>query len=432
MAEVNTNTDVKEDVKKTDQRMIPSANIGMVGHVSHGKTTLVEALTGKLTLTHSEELKRGITIRLGYADMRIYKCKSCNKYTITEKCPYCFEEAELQRTVSFVDAPGHETLMATVLTGTSLMDGAILLIAANERCPQPQTREHLTALEVVGIKNVIIVQNKIDLVDEEEAKKSYNEIKAFIKETIIENAPIIPISAQKGVNIELVLQAIEKNIPQHEIVEEAVVKEAKKEVEETEKEARMFVARSFDINKPGISPKKIVGGVLGGAVIHGSLKVGDEIEIRPGVRIKDAYKPLKTKIIGLQKAGIDLDEAGPGGLLGVMTELDPSLTKADALVGNVVGLPGKLPETRNEIDIEINLMKRAVGAEDMTAVQPLKVGESIMINVGTGRSVGVVKSIKKTVKLQLKIPLCVEKRERVVISRQISGRWRLIGYGIVA
>jgi len=427
VAEVKTEKDAKKKKEtkkdvKTDPKMIPSVNIGMVGHVAHGKTKLIEAFTGKLTLTHSEELKRGITIRLGYADMHIYKCKNCNRYTTTEKCPYCFGDAELQRTISFVDAPGHETLMATVLTGTSLMDGAILVVAANERCPQPQTREHLTALEVVGIKNVIIVQTKIDLVDEKEAKKNYEQIKDFIKGTIIEKSPIIPVSSQKMVNIDLVLEAIQKLVPDHKIGET----EQKGEIR-----TRMFVARSFDINKPGTSPKKIAGGVLGGSVIEGELKIGDEIEICPGVRIKDNYRTLKTKVVGLEKAGITLDKAGPGGLLGVMTELDPSLTKADSLVGNVVGYPGQLPEIMKEIDMDIKLMQRAVGSEDMATVQPVKIGENLMVNVGTGRSVGVVKSIKKTVKLQLKIPLCVEKRERIVLSRQMAGRWRLIGYGIV-
>ena len=410
----------KKKEKKTDPKMIPSVNIGMVGHVAHGKTTLVEALTGKLTLTHSEELKRGITIRLGYADTRVYKCKKCDKYTISEKCPYCFGDAELQRTVSFVDAPGHETLMATVLTGTSLMDGAILIIAANEKCPQPQTREHLMALEVAGINNVIIVQNKIDLVDEKQAKRSHAQIKEFVKGTIIEKAPVIPVSAQKGVNIDVVLAAMEKIIP------------TRNEAGSDKKETRMFVARSFDINKPGIPPKKIVGGVLGGSVVSGKLRVGDEIEICPGARIDGKNKPLRTKVTGLQKAAIDLEEAGPGGLLGVMTELDPSLTKSDSLVGNVVGMPGKLPPVLDELELEVKLMKRAVGSEGMEAIQPLKAGESLMVNAGTGRSVGVVGSVKKHVKMQLKLPVCVEKGERIVVSRQISGRWRLIGYGIVS
>jgi len=140
---------------KIDDRLIPEVNIGTLGHVDHGKSTLVQALTGKWTSVHSEELKRGITIKLGYADATVYKCSKCNMLCTSESCPKCFEKCEPIRTLSFVDAPGHETLMATVLSGTSLMDGILFVIAANEKCPQPQTREHLTALEVVGIKNVI-------------------------------------------------------------------------------------------------------------------------------------------------------------------------------------------------------------------------------------------------------------------------------------
>ena len=167
-AEIMAANSEKANPEQVNPKLIPEVNIGMVGHVSHGKTTLTQALTGKLTLTHSEELKRGISIRLGYADATFYKCKN-GHYGTSKKCPVCFEECEPERTVSFIDAPGHETLMATVLTGARLMDGAILIIAANEKCPQPQTREHLAALEAVGIKNVIIIQNKIDLVTREQA-----------------------------------------------------------------------------------------------------------------------------------------------------------------------------------------------------------------------------------------------------------------------
>ncbi len=393
----------------------------MVGHVAHGKTTLTEALTGKLTLEHSEELKRGITIRLGYADAHIYKCSKCGKYSNSEKCIYCFEDAELQRTVSFVDAPGHETLMATVLTGTSLMDGALLIIAANEKCPQPQTREHLTALKVADIDNVIIVQNKIDLVDEKEALKNYEDIKEFVKGTLIENAPIIPVSAKENINVDVLLEHIQEIIPDYD--KEKLSK----------KTPKMLVARSFDINKPGTPPKKLSGGILGGSIIQGELNIGDDIEIKPGVRKSDgSYQILKTKVNGLQKAGFNLEKAGPGGLLGLMTELDPSITKSDILVGNLVGLPGELPEAVDEINIEVELLDRVVGSEDMDKVNPIKPNEMIMINVGPSRSVGTVKEISKTVKLELKIPVCVEKKERVVISRRIAGRWRLIGYGIVS
>jgi translation initiation factor 2 subunit 3 len=400
---------------ENDARLIPECNIGMLGHVSHGKTTLTYTLTGKLTLTHSEELKRGITIRLGYADFTIYKCTKCNRYTTSNKCIYCFSDAEPLRTISILDAPGHETLMATVLTGTSLMDGAILVIAANEKCPQPQTIEHLIALETAGIKNVVIVQSKIDLVTKEEALKNYNEIKNFIKGTHIENAPIIPVSALLKLNIDKLLEAIEIFIPT-----------VKRNVDAKPK---MLIARSFDINKPGTPIKDLKGGVIGGSLTEGKLRIGDEIEIKPGIKKGDKYISLKTKIVGLQKAGRNLEEATAGGLLGVMTNLDPFITKSDSLVGNLVGLVGTLPESTNKIKLEINFIERIL--KDLPAnAKEIKVGDTLLINVGTARSIGIVKNKKKKeIEIDLRIPVCIYKEDRVVISKQIEGRWRLIGYG---
>ncbi|MGD2142104.1 MAG: translation initiation factor IF-2 subunit gamma, partial [Candidatus Bathyarchaeota archaeon] len=173
----------------------PEINIGTIGHVDHGKTTLVQALTGIWASRHSEELKRGITIKLGYADVGIYKCPDCEApecYYTSPECPQCGGEAEFQRAVSFVDAPGHEILMATMLSGAAVMDGAILVIAADERCPQPQTREHLAAIDIVGLKDIVIVQNKIDIVTREDAIRNYNDIMKFIEGSVAENAPIIP------------------------------------------------------------------------------------------------------------------------------------------------------------------------------------------------------------------------------------------------
>lgn len=407
-----------QEKNEVDARLIPEVNIGMVGHVSHGKTTLVKALTGKLTLTHSEELKRGITIRLGYADATVYKCTSCGKYSSNEKCIYCFSDAEPVRTVSFIDAPGHETLMATVLTGASLMDGAILLIAANEKCPQPQTREHLTALEVVGIKNVIIVQSKIDLVTKEQAIENYNQIRGFVKGTILENSPIIPVSAQYNINIDILWEAIQHLIPTPE--------------RDLNANPLMHVARSFDINKPGTKPMQLVGGVIGGSVIQGKFKLNDDIEIRPGVLRKNVYEPLKTTIIGLEKGKLELEEAGAGGLLGAMTGLDPATTKSDGLVGNIVGLPGKLPEVMNSLNLELHLLERVVGAKELAKVEPIKPNETLLVNIGTSRSVGNAVSIKKgVIQLGLKIPICANENDRVVISRQIQNRWRLVGYGMI-
>lgn len=407
-----------QNQNQADPRLLPEVNIGLVGHVSHGKTTLVKGLTGKLTLTHSEELKRGITIRLGYADATIYKCANCGKHSPNKKCIYCLSDAEPVRTISFIDAPGHETLMATVLTGASLMDGAILLIAANEKCPQPQTREHLTALEVVGIKNVIIVQSKIDLVTKEQAMENYAQIKEFVKGSILENAPVIPVSAQYNINIDTLLEAIQSVIPTPD--------------RKLEADPLLFVARSFDINKPGTETDKLTGGVIGGSVVQGRFRIGDEIEIKPGVMRKNNYAPLKTVITGLEKGKTNLEEAGVGGLLGVMTGLDPSLTKSDGLVGSVAGLPGKLPPVMTSLNLELHLLERVVGGKELAAVEPIKINEMLLINVGTSRSVGNVTSIKKgMMQVNLKIPICANVNDRVVISRQVQGRWRLTGYGIM-
>src|SRR5512141_463220 len=227
----------------------PEVNVGTIGHVDHGKTTLVQSLTGVWASRHSEELKRGITIKLGYADLPIYKCPKCEtprNYSTKPTCPACAEKAEFVRAISFVDAPGHEALMATMLSGAAIMDGAILVIAADEPCPQPQTREHLAAAEVIGIKNIIIVQNKIDIVDEKRAIQSYKEIKAFVKGTVAEKAPIIPISAQRGINIDVLLTAIQTIIPTPK--------------RDETKAPLMFIVRSFDVNKPGTTIEGLEGG----------------------------------------------------------------------------------------------------------------------------------------------------------------------------
>jgi translation initiation factor 2 subunit 3 len=401
--------------------LIPEISIGLVGHVDHGKTTLVKALSGTWTDTHSEEIKRGITIRLGYADAVFYKCEKCGKYGVKEKCD-CGGNRTPVRKVSFVDAPGHESLMATMLSGATIMDGAILLIAANETCPQPQTREHLMALEISGIKNVVIVQNKVDIVSEEDAVKNYKEIQEFIKGTSYEKAPIIPVSAQQNVNIDVLIETIEKNIPTPK--------------RDPNTNPLMFVARSFDINKPGKDYTKLVGGVLGGALKQGILKVGQEIEIKPGIGIEQkerkTYKEVSTTIVGLKSGSLSVKEIGPGGTIGVLTSLDPSVVKSDSLAGSVVGLHGQLPPVWNEFHLETHLLERVVGVEEDLSVDPIKMSEILMLNVNSAATVGVVIELKKDlIKCKLKLPVCAEEGSKVTISRRIGNRFRLIGYGII-
>lgn len=407
--------------KKVEKEQ-PEINIGMIGHVDHGKTTLLERLSGKWADTHSEELKRGITIRLGYADSVFRKCDKCKEFTTKKKCDKCKGETKPLRKVSFVDAPGHESLMATMLSGATIMDGALLLIAANEECPQPQTREHIMALEIIGVEKIIIVQNKVDLIDEKQAVKNHKQIKDFIKDTKYKNALIIPISAQHNVGLSPLIEAIEKEFPT-----------PKRDIT---KDPLMLIARSFDINKPGSKVDDINGGVLGGALIQGVLKGGEEIEIKPGYEVeeknKKVWKSLKTKIIALKSGGASVKEVSPGGSFGVMTPLDPAIVKSDKLTGSVVGKPGKLPDVWYEFMLETHLLKRVVGTKEELKVEPIKLTEALMLNVNAAATVGVVIELKKDhIKCNLKLPVCAEPGSRVTISRMVGNRFRLIGYGII-
>ena len=394
--------------------------------MDHGKTTLVQAITGTWASRHSEELKRGITIKLGYADASIYKCPTCDEphcYCSTMECPACGGEAELQRTLSFVDAPGHEILMATMLSGAAVMDGAILVIAADEPCPQPQTREHLAAIEAVGLRNLVIVQNKIDLVSREKALKNYDEIKRFIKGSIAEDAPIIPVSAQQIVNIDLLIQAMQEYLPTPE--------------RDPDLPPRMHIIRSFDVNKPGTPIDEMVGGVIGGSITQGRFEMGDEIEIMPGLptRQKNRLKmrELVTEITSLHVGGTAVDEALPGGLAGVGTMLDPSLTKSDGLVGSLMGKPGTLPPVLEELKLEYELFENVVGSREREKVAQIAKGEKLLLNVGTAKTMGDVTDVRKgEMETSLSIPVCAEPGDRVAVSRRISGRWRLIGVGTMS
>jgi len=401
----------------------PVVNIGTIGHVDHGKTTLVQALTGVWASRHSEELKRGITIKLGYADMPIYKCPKCEppkNLSTKPVCPACGSKAVFARAISFVDAPGHEALMATMLSGAAIMDGAILVIAADEPCPQPQTREHLAAADVTGIKNIIIAQNKIDIVDEKRAHQSHAEIKNFVKGTAAEDAPIIPISAQRGINMDILLQAMEQFVPTPK--------------RDEDKPPFMYVVRSFDTNKPGTTIDTLEGGVLGGTIIQGTLKVGDELEIRPGIAAegKSTPTPLFSEIVTLQAGGKNVEEAHCGGLVGVGTLLDPSYSKADGLTGNIAGKTGMLPPTLSELTLQAQILDRAVGTKELAKIDEVTMNETLLLHVGAAITVGKVASIRKgNVLIKLTRPVCAQTTSRVALSRKIGGRWRLIGFGMI-
>ncbi|KAJ3207880.1 hypothetical protein HK099_000175, partial [Clydaea vesicula] len=416
-------------------------NIGTIGHVAHGKSTVVKAISGVQTVRFKNELERNITIKLGYANAKIFKCDNkacprpgCYKSTKSDKeegfpCERvgCLGKMKLERHVSFVDCPGHDILMATMLNGAAVMDAALLLIAGNESCPQPQTGEHLAAIEIMKLKDIIILQNKIDLIKETAAEEHYQSILNFVKDTVADGAPIIPISAQLKYNIDAVNEYICKSIPVP--------------LRDFSANPKLIVIRSFDVNKPGSDIHDLKGGVAGGSILCGVLKIGDEIEVRPGIILKDSEgkikcRPIFSRIVSLLAENNQLQFAVPGGLIGVGTKVDPTLCRADRLVGQVLGSVGKLPEIYTELEVNYFLLYRLLGVriddKKQTKVSKLTKGEVLMVNIGSTSTGGRVLSVKADMaKIMLTGLACTELGERVALSRRIEKHWRLIGWGTI-
>ena len=405
---------------------IPAAIIGTAGHVDHGKSTVTEALTGKFPATHSEEIMRGITIYLGYSHLDIYMCSKGEKIVglRSNAAPKCRRGEKLHhvRCYSILDHPGHEILISTMLSGASIIDYGLVVIAANEPCPMPQTREHVAALEVMGIDRIICVQNKIELVDESKLWKNYGQIvEYFERETKYGVPPIIPVSAALRINIEYILAAILQYFPPKK--------------PDVGGPTIMYVARSFDPNRPGTTVDRLIGGVIGGALKSGEIKVGDEIEIRPGILTEEGEPmPLLSEVVSIRTdAGQAIEKAQPHMLIGIATSLDPALAKSDGLIGNVAGPPKDLPPIVSKIILRnVNMFEKIIGARVERENVPLKKGENILLSVGTATTFGTIDSIQDDeAEIVLDRPIAMPKKERVAILREIDREFRLVGYGVL-
>ena len=215
------------DIDEDDTHVLqPTLNIGLVGHVAHGKSSVCRYLSGKRTQQHSQERKlHGATVKLGYANCKVCRCAgSCpapvcfvtmggdDPSLPTPPCNGCEGPTYVVKHVSFVDTPGHHDLINTMLTGASAFDGALLLVAANEAVPAPQTASHLAILTQMGFNNsqVCVLQNKSELLfgggrgvaEGSAALESHAaKIRSFVKDTAAEGAPLLPVSAQLGHNM---------------------------------------------------------------------------------------------------------------------------------------------------------------------------------------------------------------------------------------
>lgn len=402
---------------------IPRYNVAIIGHIANGKSTLIETLTGTSTKRHSVEKTEGATRKLGYAFCYLYQCEKCMRYASCRDVKYtcCNEPAKCLEQIYFIDTPGHHKYIETMNRGIVCADIALLLTDCKSETLQKQTLEHLIIATIYNVKTIVL-QNKIELVTTDQCRKHYAMLVSEMKGTTAEGAPIIPISAQNGVNIDIVCKVLHQSL--QTLIKPIVQK------------TTMKVVRSFDINKAWeeCNSKNWVmdlkGGIMGVSVCgSGSFKVDDIITILPGVVKRDGTTiPLKTKIIGIRSE--EKEENKPitqGGTFSLGTLLDPSLTKDDRLIGNLAGFEGEMPAVINVLNGKITEMRGC----------SLRNGAEYEVIIGNVYSVALSKEItpkqgkKRAVyEFKLKRPICTtEDKFLIYTKRTRTESSRLIGFG---
>lgn len=400
----------------------PIINIGCLGSVSDGKSTLIEKLTGIQTQRHSNEKKRNITIKQGYGNMKIWKDDLDYYYTsdsnVKEYKTNDNDNCLLVNHISFVDCPGHQELIQTMLSSIKLMDGAIIVVAADQPLnKKPQLLQHLMAVKLGNIKKVIVCINKIDLVDKFTLYERKQELDILLKEYNIEPFIIIPTCFNKKLGIKYLIQAIMKLFNPENYLER------------NNNKPFFRISRSFDINKPGTNWDQVHGGVIGGSLFTGTLKVGDIIELRPGQvsKGKDGkfiYQPIQTKILSIKTDTTNLNEIVPGGLCGIGTDLDPFYCKNDGLAGNVVGLPEQLPDVYTQVTINTNIINN-------TSWEP-KINDNVMLQIGTKMmDAKIIKINKNNILYDLLKPVCINKNEHIIICKNNNKILKIVGEGVL-
>lgn len=264
--------------------------IGTAGHVDHGKSTLVKALTGIDPDRLVEEKERGMTIDLGFSWLKLPG----------------------GREVSIVDVPGHESFIKNMLAGVGGIDAALLVIAADEGI-MPQTREHLAILDLLQIPRGIVALTKSDLVDAEWLEMVQEEVEELLASTTLAQASIVAVSACTGQGLRELLVEIERVL-------------YTSQVSKNISRPRLPIDRVFSLTG--------FGTVVTGTLLDGIFKVGQEVEISP--------QGLKARIRNLQMHKQQIEVAQPGSRVAINL---PNIARTDLARGNVVGLPGQLRTT---------------------------------------------------------------------------------------
>ena len=397
----------------------PIVRIGMLGSVSHGKSTFVNKVTGIKTQKHSSEKTRNITIKQGYANMKLWGDSNEEKQSFhpTDSEVTSYEDYELVNHISFIDCPGHQEYIDTMLSSVNMMDGAIVIVAADQKLSHnPQLVQHLAALSLYDVKKLIICINKIDLVERHIVMERKEELDTLLEQYNIVPYIIIPTSFNKMIGVKYVLDSIMELFNPTEYLKNL------------EMNPLFKTSRSFDINKPGTDWNDINGGVIGGTLFSGSLKVGDTIEIRPGQVSKQKDKfvctPFKTVIHSIKTDNMNLDSIIPGGLIAIGTELDPFYCKKDNMSGNIVGRVGMLPSVYHTINMKGNVVTTFGFKWDP------KENDSVMLSIGTRMcEARLCKKLNDVFTFELMKPVCIEDNMMIVICRTIDKILRIVGKG---
>ena len=406
----------------------PNFNLGTLGSVSDGKSTMIYQLTGVKTQKHSSEKHRNITIKPGYANLKIWFCNECNNYESSAsnqneiKCKCCEEETQLVNHLSFVDCPGHAELILTMMGSVSLMKGAIVIVSAAETISKkPQLIQHLIAAKMANIDKLIICFNKLDLISHEVAIERKKELDQLLERLEIKPYIIIPTAFNKKLGIQNLLKAMM-------VVFQPNIKES---CNELQNESFFRITRSFDINKSSISWSDVNGGVIGGSLIHGELNIGDQVEIRPGILSKGKdgkfiNQPIITKILSLETDGLQITKLNPGGLVGIGTEIDPYYCKNDMLSGNIMGKIGTLPNVYNEIKLKYSKL------DDFDGKWDPKNGDTIFLQIGNvSVESRLVKFNKDNYIFNLLKPTCIEDDIKILVCKKDDGILKIVGFGIM-
>lgn len=333
--------------------------IGTAGHIDHGKTSLVKALTGTDTDRLKEEKERGITIELGFAELTLDNVHA-----------------------GIVDVPGHERFVKNMLAGVGGIDLVMLIIAADEGI-MPQTREHLSICRLLGIKTGLIVLTKTDLVEPEWVELVTDDILDFVKDTFLEEKPIVPVSAHTGDGLENLKNAVSEIANQTPVKSETGI-------------FRIPIDRVFTMRGFGV--------VITGTLFSGSVAVGEQVEVYP--------RTLQARVRGLQVHGESVEKSTAGLRTAVNLQ---GLERTEVFRGDIIGHRGELKSTYM---LDVHLEHLA------DAPRPLKTRNRIRFHAGTAEIMGRISLIGRDVlepgessfaQIRLEEPIVVLPRDRFVI-----------------